>query len=125
MVQAHSSQAVDVMMDAGWQDFLRQKVNTFIKWDLVRFFHDNPQTTTTADAIAQIIGREAQTVQRALDALVLSQLVISEKTNGQTIYRLSSDEDARHRVRDFVSACHNRAFREKAIQYVMGFALNG
>ena len=27
-------------------EFLKTKVNSFVKWDLVRFFHENPNTTT-------------------------------------------------------------------------------
>jgi hypothetical protein len=30
----------------------------FCQWDLVRFFHENPYTTDTADNIARYLGRD-------------------------------------------------------------------
>jgi len=38
--------------------FLKGTVNTFVKWDLVRFFHENPHTTDTAENIARYAGRD-------------------------------------------------------------------
>ena len=70
MAKAQSTVLVDKQMDAMWEDFLKHKVNSFIKWDLVRFFHDNPHTADTADNIAGYIGRDTKTVQRELDSLV-------------------------------------------------------
>jgi hypothetical protein len=51
-------------------EFIRTKVNSFIKWDLVRFFHDNPHTTDTADSIARYTGRDVRTVEPELQQLV-------------------------------------------------------
>ena len=31
-------------MDPALLDFVKVKVNSFIKWDLVRFFYENPNT---------------------------------------------------------------------------------
>lgn len=124
MVQAQSSRFVDAEMDTTWQKFLRQKVNSFIKWDLVRFFHDNPHTADTADSIAHVVGRDAHVVSRELDGLVKAQLLVKQTVSGQGIYSLSPDDDVRLMIREFVSACHNRTFREKAINHVihgMGF----
>ena len=40
-------------MDPQMLEFLQTKVNSFVKWDLVHFFHDNPHTTDTAENIAR------------------------------------------------------------------------
>jgi len=40
-------------MDPGLLDFLKTRVNSFVKWDLVRFFHENPHTTDTAENVAR------------------------------------------------------------------------
>jgi hypothetical protein len=44
-------------------EFLKTKVNSFVKWDLVRFFHENPNTTDTAENIARYAGRDVATIE--------------------------------------------------------------
>jgi hypothetical protein len=125
MVKTQSSRVVSTDMDSVWQQFLRQKVNSFIKWDLVRFFHDNPHTADTAENIALVVGREAKTVRRELEGLVKSDVLQMDNVSGQAIFRLSSDSEIRHLIKEFVAACHNREFRVKAINHVihgMGFS---
>lgn len=124
MVKTQSTGLVDTTMDTRWQQFLRQRVNSFIKWDLVRFFHDNPHTADTAENIAHVVGRDTKTVYRELDGLVKSEVLIIESVEGQSIYRLSTSDEVRQQIREFVAACHNREFRVSAINQVihgMGF----
>lgn len=116
------SNVVNVEMNATWKKFLKTRVNSFIKWDLVRFFHDNPHTADTAEHIAQYVGREAKSVQHALEGLVKADVLVTESVSGQHIYRLSTADDVRTLVREFVAACHSREFRMKAINLVMGIA---
>jgi hypothetical protein len=116
------SNVVSAEMNATWKQFLQTKVNSFIKWDLVRFFHDNPYTTDTAENIAQFVGRDAKIVLRELDGLVKSEVLRTESVSGQRIYRLSDSEEIRRLIREFVAACHSREFRVKAINQVMGFS---
>lgn len=111
-------------LDPAWQDFLRQKVNSFIKWDLVRFFHDNAHAADTAENIATVVGRDPETTRRELDSLANAGVLEFEKISGNVIYRLSSDPQMRALIRDFMAACHDRDFRVKAINHViegMGF----
>jgi hypothetical protein len=117
MVQ--TSNVVSAEMNASWKQFLQTKVNSFIKWDLVRFFHDNPHTTDTSENIAQYVGRDAKTVRRELDGLVKAEVLLIESVSGQRIYRLSDVDDTRQLIREFVAACHSREFRVKAINHVI------
>lgn len=124
MVQTQSPKYADMDVNAGWKQFLQKKVNSFIKWDLVRFFHDNPHTADTAENIAQCVGRDVMTVRREMDGLVKSKVLESELIAGQQIYRLAESEDTRQLIEEFVMACHNRDFRVQAINHVikgMGF----
>ncbi len=119
MTQTQSAGVFDRDMNATWEKFLRERVNSFIKWDLVRFFRDNPHTADTADNIAGFIGRDTRTVQRELDALVKAEVLAAQRAGDTTIYRLSTDRETRHLVTEFVTLCHNRDFRVKAIQAVI------
>ncbi|MCU0511037.1 MAG: hypothetical protein MUE40_00535 [Anaerolineae bacterium] len=119
MAQVASKTLVNSQMTPTWEHFLRFKVNSFIKWDLVRFFHDNPHTADTVENIAGYIGRDTRTVQRELDALVEADILEATLVSGMMIYRYVTSPDVRHLIADFVGACYNREFRVKAIQYVI------
>ena len=100
-------------------NFIKTKLNTFVKWDLVRFFHDNPFAEDTAENIARYTGRELYEIEVELAALV-EQGIIQANDVGQTrVYRMVKDADTRERIHQFVIACDDRDFRVKAIQQVI------
>ena len=100
-------------------DFVRFTVNSFIKWDLVRFFHDNPHTKDTADTIARYVSRDSESVSRALNGLVESNILTCETYNNVEVFALTSDESTRGLVGSFMEACHDRQFRVSAIRHVI------
>ncbi|MDX1991342.1 MAG: hypothetical protein SF029_03075 [bacterium] len=100
-------------------EFLRQKVNSFVKWDLVRFFHDNPHTKDTAENLARYIGRDVRSIERELNGLVEADVLGCETISGLTIYELADDDVTRQTIEQFIEACHNRDFRVEAIHHVI------
>ncbi|XWX02648.1 MarR family transcriptional regulator [Aggregatilineales bacterium SYSU G02658] len=119
MVQLLTTDPTLSDFDLKWSGFIKSKVNSFTKWDLLRFFYDNPHTFDTADNIAQYIGREVQTVQAALEGLVRSGLIDKETRGQASIFRLSQQPEMRQALTDFIKACHNREFRARAIHLVI------
>jgi hypothetical protein len=117
MVQSQPAPSVD--MSPQWQKFIETKVNSFIKWDLIRFFHDNPHIQDTAESIASYVGRDTQTVIRELDGLVSNHVLMSNDHTHVKIYQMTDDLETRDLIRDFVAACFDRSFRVKAIHYVI------
>jgi DNA-binding transcriptional ArsR family regulator len=106
-------------MDTDWSNFLERKVNSFIKWDLVRFFHDNPHTEETAEQIARFTGRDVRTIARELNGLVDAGVLAASEVSKVRIYRLADDQATRDLIDRFVEACHDREFRVKAIHHVI------
>ncbi|MEO8611957.1 MAG: hypothetical protein ABI690_28925 [Chloroflexota bacterium] len=100
-------------------DFLHEKVNSFVKWDLVRFFHDNPHAADSADNIARYTGRDVRTIAGELVGLVDVGVLEQNELSGQTIYMLTSEQSMRDLISDFVRACDDRMFRVKAIYHVI------
>ena len=84
-------------MDPGLLKFLRAKVNSFVKWDLVRFFHDNPHTTDTAENIARYAGRTVDTIRAELGELAQDGVLEENQLGDMTVYSLASD----HQVREW------------------------
>lgn len=106
-------------MDPDLLDFVKTKVNSFIKWDLVRFFYENPNTTDTVENIAKYAGRPVASVEPELGELVADQIMKRSLLGNTSIYSLSVDEGMRNLVEKFITACEDRHFRVKAVYHII------
>jgi hypothetical protein len=106
-------------MDPALLDFVKSKVNSFIKWDLIRFFHENPHTTDSAENIARYTGRHVDAVQPELDGLVESGVMEKRTVDGTSIYAMASDSSMRALIERFILACEDRHFRVKAVYHII------
>jgi len=100
-------------------ELIQTRINSFIKWDLVRFFHDNPHTTDTADSIARYTGRDVRTVEPELVQLAQDGILDMEDLSGMRVFTLATDPDIRELITSFIQACDDRQFRVKAIYHVI------
>ncbi len=100
-------------------EFLKTKVNSFVKWDLVRFFHENPNTTDTAENIARYAGRDVATIEVELDELVGAGVLHRQHIGDLVVYSLVDDPAMRSLVDQFILACDDRQFRVKAIYHII------
>lgn len=107
------------MIDSKFSALLQNQVNSFVKWDLVRFFHDNPHARDTAASIASSTGRDAEAIVGELDQLADCGVLCVEEINDHRIYTLTPDDEMRATIHDFMQACENRAFRVEAINFVI------
>ena len=106
-------------MDPALLDFLKSKVTSFIKWDLVRLFHDNPHTVDTAENIAHYAGRHVDTVQPELEELVAGGIMQRRMLDQTVVYSLTSDEEMHQLIARFIQACDDRHFRVKAVYHII------
>ena len=106
-------------MDPVLLDFVKTKVNSFIKWDLVRFFHENPHTADTVENIAKYAGRNVTAVEPELEELVNSGIMRKSLLGETGIYSLDTDEEMQSLVDKFIVACEDRHFRVKAVYHII------
>ena len=106
-------------MDPPLLDLVKTKVNSFIKWDLVRFLRENPNTADTADSIARYVGRNAATVEPELRELVNGGIMEVRSVEGMPIYTLTTDAATRELLDRFIAACEDRHFRVKVIYHIV------
>ena len=106
-------------MDPQLLDLVKNKVNTFIKWDLVRFLRENPNTADTDENIAKYIGRNAATVEPEIRQLVDSQIMEARAVDQIQVYSLTQDVETRDLVDRFIMACEDRHFRVKVIYHIV------
>ena len=100
-------------------EFLQTKVDSFVKWDLVRFFHDNPHTTDTADNIARYAGRSVGAIRNELTELAQDGVLEENQLGDMTVYSLVPDSQTRELLEQFVKASDDRQFRVKAIYHII------
>jgi hypothetical protein len=106
-------------MDPELLEFIKARVNSFIKWDLIRFFYENPHTTDTAENIARYAGRNALAVKPELEELVSSGILRKPLVGGMPVYSLTDDSGTREVIRRFVQASEDRHFRVKAVYHIV------
>jgi hypothetical protein len=106
-------------MDPEVLEFLKTTVNSFIKWDLVIFFFENPHTTDTIDNIARYIGRDAAVITPDLEDLVQAGVLEQHASGTLTVYSLTKDTQIREKIKHFVSASDDRQFRVKLIYHLI------
>jgi hypothetical protein len=106
-------------MDPQLLDLVKGKVNSFIKWDLVRFLRENPNTADTAENIAKYIGRNAATVEPELRELVDSEIMEVRPVEGISVYSLTTNAETKELLDRFITACEDRHFRVKVIYHIV------
>jgi len=100
-------------------NFLKTGVNSFIKWDLVRFFHENSTTADTADDIARYAGRAQADIEKELIELVEVGILDQESVGEMSVFSLATDQATRELIEQFVLACNDRRFRIKVIYHII------
>jgi len=112
--------SADDQLDPRLVALLDQCINTFVKWDLLRFFHAQPETADNAETVAQATGRDLAEVRTTLHEMaecnVLDELVLR---SGERMYILTQERTLRTQVNSFILACDDDQFRIKAIYYVI------
>lgn len=106
-------------MDPRLLEFLQTRVDSFVKWDLIRFFHDNPYTMDTAENIARYAGRSADVIRADLAELSQDGILEENRLGDMTVYSLVSDHEVRELLEQFVRASDDRQFRFKAIYHII------
>jgi hypothetical protein len=94
---------------------LRTQVNSFVKWDLVYFFHRNPYTIDTAEGIARHIGRNIEGIQADLAELTLDGILVEHRFGEMVVYAYSEVASVRNMIRRLIEASGDQLFRAKAV----------
>jgi len=106
-------------MDPRLLEFLQTKISSFVKWDLVRFFHENPHTTDTAYNIARYLGRNVDIIRTELLELARDGVLEESQLGDMTVYSLVPDPELRGLLKQFVEASDDRQFRIKVIYHII------
>jgi hypothetical protein len=96
-------------------DFVDRHVRTLLTWDILVFFHRNPEAVLDAEGLANRLGRRIPEVQPEIDSLCASGILSC--AGGLIRYRPRADICG---VVDlFVDACQDRGRRLALIALVL------
>jgi hypothetical protein len=111
----------DIMdeMDARLLDFIRRHVATFTRWDMIRFFHENPHTQDTAENLARYVGRSPELIRQEVQEMVAEGILRAVPQGQHMVYLLTKDKDTRQLIAALVEAAQERTFRMKLVYHIL------
>jgi len=95
--------------------FVERYVRSLLAWDILVFFHRNPDAVLDASGLASRLGRRIEEVEPEIDALCDARIV--QCAGGLIRYRPTPE--LRVDVAEFVEACQDRGRRLALIALVL------
>lgn len=106
-----------------WDDSLKiisLGMNSFIKWDLVKFLFEHPERFFFLSELAESLRRNPDHLQRALNSL-LTAGICQEKSENSGEYQFTADQKMRQRMEDFFRYCKTEQGRIKAVCEILKY----
>ena len=95
--------------------FVESHVRSLLAWDILVFFHRNPDTALDVGALADRLGRRTEEVAPEIDSLCLGEIL--DCRDGLVHYEPTAE--LREQVTQFVEACQDRGRRLALIALVL------
>lgn len=95
--------------------FVERYVRSLLAWDILVFFHRNPDAVLDVSGLASRLGRRIEEVDPEIDALCDARIV--QCAGGLVRYRPTAE--LRESVGEFVAACQDRGRRLALIALVL------
>jgi len=95
--------------------FVERHVRSLLAWDILVFFHRNPDAVLDAAGLASRLGRHAEEVEPEIEVLCDGRIL--QCAGGLIRYKPTSE--LREQAGDFVQACQDRGRRLALIALVL------
>ncbi len=95
--------------------FVECHVRSLLAWDILVFFHRNPDASLDCAGLASRLGRRVEEVEPEIDALCEGRIL--QRSGGLIRYKPSNE--VRAQVGEFVDACQDRGRRLALIALVL------
>jgi len=73
-------------------------LDSFVKWELLRFLHDNPDMAATVEELARYTGRDETELKPAARALAVAGLLKQKEVGSECAYSLTADDTLRRLI---------------------------
>ena len=105
--------------DLALLEFTKTTIDSFIKWELVKFFYHNAATVAPVENIARYIGRKVEAVQPEIEDLVKKGILEKKVLADKTVYSVTRNEPTVTEVIRFILAIEDRFLRLKAVEQIV------
>lgn len=95
--------------------FVERHVSTLLAWDILVFFHRNPEAVLDDEGLASRLGRNV--LETSPEVATLCESHILQRAGGLIRYKPTTD--LRAQVTEFVEACQDRGRRLALIALVL------
>lgn len=95
--------------------FVQRYVRSLLTWDLLVFFHRNPDAVLDPEGLAARLGRPVDDIQPEVDGLCRDRIL--QCAGG--LIRFRPDEQLRAEIAEFARACQDRGQRLALIALVL------
>ncbi len=93
-----SPNIADLGIDPNAAVRLLPHLDSFVKWELLRFLYDNPDTPSTIGELARYLGRDEMELKPACRALASAGILHQIDLGPEYAYSLARDEELRWSV---------------------------
>lgn len=95
--------------------FVESHVRSLLAWDILVYFHRNPDAVLDSPGLASRLGRHVEEVEPEVESLCEGRIL--QRAGGLIRYKPS--DDVREQVGEFVDACQDRGRRLALIALVL------
>lgn len=95
--------------------FVEVHIRSLLAWDIVVFFHRNPDSVLDISGLANRLGRRVEEVEPEIDELCGGQIL----SCNDGLIRYAPTSELRDEVQLFVEACQDRGRRLALIAHVL------
>jgi len=106
---------LDGVLGPGVTDFVDRNVRSLLTWDILVFFHRNPDAVLDTDGLATRLGRRPEEIEPEVHCLCEGRVL--QSTGG--LIRYKPTPEMRDAVTEFVDACQDRDRRLALIALVL------
>jgi len=96
-------------------DFVEHHVRSLLTWDILVFYHRNPEAVLDIEGLASRLGRRVDELEPEIDALCEGRIL--SRAGG--LIRYKPTPEMRETVADFVESCQERGRRLALIALVL------
>jgi len=107
------------------KEFVQKYVNSFVKWDILEIFAQNPLNSFSLDYIAFVTSRDLITTEKNLKELTEVKLLEESQHKNIDYYFLTSNNDLRFILKAFFNYLQLKENRLKIITLILRMSTKG
>ncbi len=101
-------------------EFVDTYIDQFVTWDVLAYFHENPDVARRPSGIAMDTGRRQSAIEPVLEILMAKGVLRTDSDeHGEPVYQYSATAEFRKGMDDFIMATRDRTNRLAIVGMVL------